>query len=73
MPKTEVFDKYYKDYDNWFFEHELAYKAEINLIKRLIPKGKGLEVGVGHLTHRCHKREFLLKFSKDIMLYLRRP
>jgi ubiquinone/menaquinone biosynthesis C-methylase UbiE len=47
MPKTEVFDKYYKDYDNWFFEHELAYKAEINLIKRLIPKGNGLEVGVG--------------------------
>ena len=47
MPKTEVFDKYYKDYDNWFFKHELAYKAEINLIKKLIPKGKGLEVGVG--------------------------
>ena len=20
---------------------------------------------VGHITHRCHKREFLLKFAKD--------
>lgn len=47
MPKTEVFDKYYKDYDNWFFKNELAYKAELKLIRKLIPKGKGLEVGVG--------------------------
>jgi ubiquinone/menaquinone biosynthesis C-methylase UbiE len=47
MPKTEVFDKYYKDYDNWFFKNELAYEAELNLIRKLIPKGKGLEVGVG--------------------------
>ncbi len=47
MPKAEVFDKYYKDYDNWFFKNELAYKAELNLIRNLIPKGKGLEVGVG--------------------------
>jgi len=47
MPNVEVFDKYYKDYDNWFFENEFAYKAELNLIRKLIPKGKGLEVGVG--------------------------
>jgi ubiquinone/menaquinone biosynthesis C-methylase UbiE len=47
MPKAEVFDKYYKDYDNWFFKNELAYKAELKLIRKLIPKGKGLEVGVG--------------------------
>ena len=47
MPKTEVFDKYYMDYDNWFFKNELAYKAELNLIRKLIPKGKGLEIGVG--------------------------
>jgi len=47
MSKTEVFDKYYKDYDHWFFKNELAYKAELNLIRKLIPKGKGLEVGVG--------------------------
>ena len=47
MPKIEVFDKYYREYDNWFAEHELAYKAELNLIKELIPMGKGLEVGVG--------------------------
>lgn len=47
MAKTEVFDKYYQDYDNWFFKNELAYKTELNLIRKLVPKGKGLEVGVG--------------------------
>ena len=26
---------------------------------------------VWHLTHRCHKREFLLKFGKDKQRYLR--
>ena len=25
---------------------------------------------VRHITHRCHKREFLLKFSKDRRRYL---
>ena len=47
MPKTEVFDRFYTDYDNWFVSNELAYKAECNLIGKLIPKGKGLEIGVG--------------------------
>lgn len=47
MPNIKVFDKYYREYDKWFAEHELAYKAELNLIKELIPMGKGLEVGVG--------------------------
>lgn len=47
MPKTKVFDKYYRDYDSWFAKHELVYNAELNLIKQLIPVGRGLEVGVG--------------------------
>lgn len=47
MPKTEVFDRFYTDYDNWFVSNELAYKAELNLIGKLIPKGKGFEIGVG--------------------------
>jgi ubiquinone/menaquinone biosynthesis C-methylase UbiE len=47
MPKTEMFDKYYMDYDNWFIKNKLAYQAELNLIRKLIPKGKGLEIGVG--------------------------
>ena len=25
---------------------------------------------IRHITHRCHKREFLLKFSKDRRRYL---
>ena len=27
---------------------------------------------IWHITHRCHKREFLLKFSKDRHRYLQR-
>jgi putative transposase len=26
---------------------------------------------IWHITHRCHKREFLLRFSKDRSRYLR--
>lgn len=25
---------------------------------------------VWHITHRCHKKEFLLKFSKDRIIWL---
>ena len=26
---------------------------------------------VWHITHRCHEREFLLKFSRDRTMYVR--
>jgi putative transposase len=29
-----------------------------------------IPVYIWHITHRCHKREFLLKFSKDRHRYL---
>lgn len=45
----------------------------LTIPKALMPRanrhfGSGL---VWHLTHRCHKREFLLKFGRDRDNYLR--
>ena len=42
-----IFDIYFDDYEEWFEKHPDIYKAEIETIKALLPKGKGLEVGVG--------------------------
>ncbi|ENN95876.1 type 11 methyltransferase [Methanocaldococcus villosus KIN24-T80] len=41
------FDKYYKEYDEWFEKNKEIYLKELNALKKYIPKGKGLEVGVG--------------------------
>ena len=42
-----IFDIYYRDYEEWFEKHPEIYKAEIETIKALLPKGEGFEVGVG--------------------------
>ena len=48
MAKTEPFDNYYEDYENWFIENKAIYENEIEVIKSLIPADSfGLEIGVG--------------------------
>jgi len=48
MPIIEPFEKYYKEYDDWFIKNKNIYFAELNAIKSFIPKNKrGLEIGVG--------------------------
>jgi ubiquinone/menaquinone biosynthesis C-methylase UbiE len=48
MEKSEVFDKYFKEYDEWYEKNKLAYLSEVAALKKVIPKGKkGLEIGVG--------------------------
>jgi len=43
-----IFDKYYKDYDNWYDENKELYQLEIEVIKRVLPVfNKGIEIGVG--------------------------
>ena len=42
-----IFDIYYRDYEEWFEKYPEIYKAEIETMKALLPRGKGLEVGVG--------------------------
>lgn len=47
MPKTEPFDKLTLEYDNWFSENEFIYQSEINAVKKILPEGNGLEIGIG--------------------------
>jgi SAM-dependent methyltransferase len=48
MPKIESFEKYSKEYDDWFIKNKDVYWAELNIIKRFIPvDGFGVEIGVG--------------------------
>jgi len=48
MANIEPFEKYYKEYDDWFIKNENIYLSELKTIKSLIPKNKrGVEIGVG--------------------------
>lgn len=43
-----IFEKYYKKYDQWYDNHRFVYLSELEAIKKVLPKkGKGLEIGVG--------------------------
>jgi ubiquinone/menaquinone biosynthesis C-methylase UbiE len=43
-----VFDKYYKKYDEWYDKYTVAFSSELEAIRKVLPKrGKGLEIGVG--------------------------
>ncbi len=48
MPKTEPFEKFSKEYEEWFERFDNLYKAEIGTIKKLLPDfKKGIEIGAG--------------------------
>ena len=49
MPKTEAFDRYSVEYDDWFRKHADLYQAELETIRLLMPPpgSEGIEVGVG--------------------------
>ncbi|WP_022847165.1 class I SAM-dependent methyltransferase [Desulfurobacterium sp. TC5-1] len=47
MAKTESFDRFYREYENWFERNHDIYEAELELIRSLLPQGKGIEIGVG--------------------------
>jgi ubiquinone/menaquinone biosynthesis C-methylase UbiE len=43
-----AFEKYAREYDDWFDRHETVYRAELAAIKNFLPpEGRGLEIGVG--------------------------
>jgi SAM-dependent methyltransferase len=42
-----LFDNLVTDYEEWFEKHPKIYEEEIKTIKILLPKGKGIEIGVG--------------------------
>jgi SAM-dependent methyltransferase len=48
MARIESFDKYSKEYDEWFIRNQNIYLAELNAIRGLIPpENVGVEIGVG--------------------------
>ena len=48
MAKTQSFDQYPNDYENWFTTNKYAYESELEAIKYFIPEsGKGIEIGMG--------------------------
>ena len=48
MPKTAPFEKFSKEYEEWFERFEKVYQAELSAVKKLLPSFKnGIEIGVG--------------------------
>jgi len=44
---AKVFDRNWEDYDDWFDKHKNDYFSELKALKKVIPEGFGLEIGVG--------------------------
>ncbi len=47
MIEKNIFDLYSNEYDLWFDENPIIYNTELNAIKSILPKGRGIEIGVG--------------------------
>ncbi len=48
MKKDSLFDVHGDQYEQWFRDHDHAYRSELQAIRSLLPQsGRGMEVGVG--------------------------
>ena len=48
MLKTQPFDDYTSEYEDWFTKNRAAYESELEAVRRLLPEGgTGIEIGVG--------------------------
>jgi SAM-dependent methyltransferase len=47
MPGVDSFNENADRYEAWFLENPLAYVSELHAVQALLPKGHGLEIGVG--------------------------
>ena len=48
LPGISVFDRFAREYDDWFVENSSAYLSEVEAIRRFIPDtGLGVEIGAG--------------------------
>lgn len=48
MPKTDPFDNYSDEYEEWFERNKNVYKSELKAVKNFISENeKGLEIGIG--------------------------
>jgi len=48
MLKTQPFDDFTTEYEDWFTKNRAAYESELKAVRHLLPEeGTGLEIGVG--------------------------
>ena len=48
MARTEPFDKYLTEYEDWFKKNQFVYESEVEAVRHFIPKNKkGIEIGIG--------------------------
>ena len=45
--RIDVFEKYFDQYDNWFFKHAKAYQSELKALQQAKIPGMSIEIGVG--------------------------
>lgn len=45
--KVSYYDKNWQEYDDWYDTHQAIYQSEIKALERVIPSGRGLEIGIG--------------------------
>lgn len=44
---VEHFEKTWRQYDKWYDTHQALYQTEIKALEKVMPSGRGLEIGVG--------------------------
>lgn len=47
MAKIEPFEQFTQRYEQWFEKYYYTYISEVEAVKKLLPSGKGIEIGVG--------------------------
>src|SRR5512142_3087005 len=47
MPGINSFSENVERYEAWFLDNPFAYVSELHAIRELLPKGRGIEIGVG--------------------------
>lgn len=74
--QVRIFEDNWKHYDEWFDRHQKIYQSEIKALRKILPSGLGLEVGVGtgrfasalSVQFGLDPSFNMLKLSKDMMI-----
>lgn len=45
--KRSYFEANWQEYDDWYERHQKEYSDQVGFIRKVLPGGKGLEIGVG--------------------------
>lgn len=44
---VKTFERNIERYEDWFIKNHFAYSSELKIVKDLLPKGRGVEIGIG--------------------------